>query len=1058
MSTPLSGSVRLALQRCLLAALFLAAPPALRALDVPKSPAQQERLKERDRCRAEMRKQSQAGNLAEAVAAAEKVLAIERAVLGSEHADVVNSLKTLATLHERREDFPAARKARQEVLAMETKRHGAADWRVTDARLALEEVDRRARLDPVSRRLLQQADARRSQVGRLYGQGRFREAAAIVQEEVQLRKRLEGENHLKYAESLYNLANLQWALGDYNQALSFSEQARDLLKKLLGENHPHYATSLDLLARLYERLGDYGKALPLYEQACAVRKRLLSENHPDYADSLNNLAGLYQKMGDYGKALSLFEQARDLYKRLLTENHPRYAHSLYNLADLYRAMGDYAKALSLHEQAWDLRKRLLTEDNPSYADSLNDLANLYQELGDYGKALPLYEQVRDLRKRLLTENHPDYAWSINNLAGLYQKMGDYGQALSLYEQVRDLRKQLLTEKHPDYASCLNNLASLYQEMGDYAKALPLYEQALTIQQAMLDRTFLAQSSRQRLDFFTQLQEYLHRYLSAAVHQAPAPDVVYTHILAWKGAIAARHAQERLAHDQPTVRPLAQQLQQVRADLAQLVRTLPSRPQQRAAWLQRFRDLEAEKERLEVQLAQESAAFRRARALRTAGAAQVQQALPERTALVDFLVYTHGTPSRANKGKWVPEARLLAIVLARGREPAVVALGTLAPVERAVQDWRQAVARLEAPPEAAAAELARKIWEPLRPHLGDATTVLVAPDGPLTALPFAALPGRQPGSFLLDEVTLGYVTSGRQLVELAGAEPPAGPALVALGDPAYGPAGRWKTLPGTRLETQRLAGAFRRAFPQAPAPTVLLQADADASHLKQALTPVGQAPGYRYLHLATHGFFEPPLPGEEKRRPADGPADFEGEHRQLTFGRNPLLLSGLVLAGANGPGGQGTLTAEEVASLDLRGCELAVLSACETGLGKVAGGEGVLGLQRAFQAAGARSLLVSLWSVNDGATAVLMDEFYANLWQKRLPKLEALRQAQLTVLRDPGRMARRLREMRQELAQAGQPADGVRGPRPRAVLDSKAGGSAPSPVAWWAGFVLSGDGR
>jgi CHAT domain-containing protein/tetratricopeptide (TPR) repeat protein len=1071
-------------------------PPA-----APATAEQQERLKERDRYRAEMRKQAEAGNLAEAVAAAEKVLAIERAVLGNEHGEVVVSLQALAGLYERREDFAAARKARQEVLALETKRHGAADWRVTDARLALEEVEGGARLDADGRRLVQEAEARHNQVLQLHRQYRFREAAALAEEEVGLRRRAQGESHRAYAASLNNLALLYGAMGDLARALPLFEQVRELDRRLLTENHPHYADSLTNLANLNLILGDYARALPLYEQARDLRKRLLTEDHPAYAASLNNLASLYEKMGDYSRALPLYEQARDRFRRLQTENHPDYAGSLGSLANLYQEMGDYAKALPLYEQACDLYRRLLEKD-PAYANTLNNLAVLYRNMGEYGKALTLYEQARDLQKRFLGENHLNYATSLSNLAGLYQTMGDYAKALPLHEQARDVRRRLLTENHRVYAASLNNVASVYlkmrdyaralplyeqardlqkhllpenhperalilanlgllhQAMGDHARALPLYEQALTVRLAVLDSTFTALSSRQRLDLLAQLQRDLHAYLTVAVQQPPETGAVYAHVLAWKGAVAARHAEERLAQDQPALRPVAQRLRQTRLGLAQLVRTPPSRPQQQAAWLQRFRDLEAEKEQLEVRLAQESAVFRRARELRAAGAAQVRQALPERTALVDYLVYTHVTPLPERKEKGVTDSRLLAFVVARGREPALIALGAAAPVERAVEDWRRAVARLEPPPEAVAAELVRRVWEPLRPHLGDATTVLVAPDGPLTGLPFAALPGRQPGSFLLEEITLGYVTSGRQSLELAGAvEPPAGPALLALGDPAYGTGGRWAALLGTRLEVQRLAGAFRRAFPGAPAPTVLLQADAEAGRLKRALTPEAGAPGYRHLHLATHGFFEPPLPGEDRGRPADGPVDFEGERRELTFGRNPLLLSGLVLAGANGPGGQGTLTAEEVASLDLRGCELAVLSACETGLGKVAGGEGVLGLQRAFQAAGARGLLVSLWSVNDGATAVLMDEFYANLWQKKLPRLEALRQAQRTLLRDPGRVARRLAEMRQELAQAGQPADGVRGPRPRAVPDSKAGGSAPrSPVAWWAGFVLSGDPR
>jgi CHAT domain-containing protein len=159
-----------------------------------------------------------------------------------------------------------------------------------------------------------------------------------------------------------------------------------------------------------------------------------------------------------------------------------------------------------------------------------------------------------------------------------------------------------------------------------------------------------------------------------------------------------------------------------------------------------------------------------------------------------------------------------------------------------------------------------------------------------------------------------------------------------------------------------------------------------------------------------------------------------------------------------------LTAEEIADLDLRGVELAVLSACESGLGKLAGGEGVLGLQRAFQAAEARTLVTSLWKVDDAATSVLMEEFYHNLWQKKLPKLEALRQAQLTVLCDPERVQKRSEELGLLLAQRGLPAEaigqrglGESGERPDSGPIAPAARRRSSP-AWWAAFVLSGDVR
>ena len=233
--------------------------------------------------------------------------------------------------------------------------------------------------------------------------------------------------------------------------------------------------------------------------------------------------------------------------------------------------------------------------------------------------------------------------------------------------------------------------------------------------------------------------------------------------------------------------------------------------------------------------------------------------------------------------------------------------------------------------------------------------------------------------LLEEVALAQVTSARHLMALAA--PRAGPngdSLLALGGLAYGSppkpadpkaqasAPAYPELPGTRLEAEAVARLFRDHFPKAAAPRVL--ADADKAALQGLLGPGKDKARPRYLHLATHAYFEPPppLPGED-RADAD---PFGRLFRERTLVRNPMLLSGLVLAGANASPEKGILTAEEVLGLDLRGCELAVLSACETGLGKeVAGGEGVLGLQRAFQAAGARTTVVSLWSVNDAATKI-----------------------------------------------------------------------------------------
>jgi len=197
-------------------------------------------------------------------------------------------------------------------------------------------------------------------------------------------------------------------------------------------------------------------------------------------------------------------------------------------------------------------------------------------------------------------------------------------------------------------------------------------------------------------------------------------------------------------------------------------------------------------------------------------------------------------------------------------------------------------------------------------------------------------------------------------------------------------------------------------------------------------------------VATHGFFLPEPEREQKQGLAPGQLhSLEAmlSYRDLVVS-NPALRSGLVFAGANyGAVGQGDafLTALEASELDLSQVNLAVLSACETGLGKVEGGEGVLGLQRAFQLAGARTAVTSLWKVPDKATQALMTRFHRNLWEKRMGKLEALREAQLWLLREAPTQPELLR-------------GGLERP------DLQPWEGAPIRPHYWAAFVLSGDWR
>jgi CHAT domain-containing protein len=212
--------------------------------------------------------------------------------------------------------------------------------------------------------------------------------------------------------------------------------------------------------------------------------------------------------------------------------------------------------------------------------------------------------------------------------------------------------------------------------------------------------------------------------------------------------------------------------------------------------------------------------------------------------------------------------------------------------------------------------------------------------------------------------------------------------------------------------------------------------------------VVQRPGVRYAHVATHGFFadstfRSALQIDPKEFGALGVPDRRGG------ARSPLTLSGLVFAGANQSGKEaaddrGILTAEGLIGLRLEGLDLAVLSACETGLGEWGGGEGVYGLQGAFHVAGCRDVVASLWKVNDEATQALMSLFYRNLWEKKMSPAEALRQAQLTLYRHPSELA--LAQRRGvDFSESDLPKEAEK-------LSEQA---KHSPTAHWAAFTFSG---
>ncbi len=1092
------------------------ARPATRAVAFSQQPSDKAnaQLKECVRLANESMTLRGHGKLAEAITAAQAMIAIERKILAADDPNLGISLGWLAQLNLEKNEFAAATAARQEALQIVRKRLGEAHWETTDARLALDNVKRQASLTGEQRERLAQASRLNQSSLALYDQAKYAESAELARRELAIRKELLGERQPDYATSLNNLAYVLRSQGDYAAARPLCEQALAIQKEVLGERHPAYATSLSNLAALldyaaarpmYERAlairkealgerhpdyalslnnlatllhsqGEYATARPLYERALAIRKEVLGERHPDYSMSLNDLATLLGLQGDYAAARPLLEQALAIRREVFGERHPAYALSLGNLAALLKRQGDFAAARPLLEQAMAIYKEVVGEHHVDYAMSLNNLASLLESQGDHAAARPMYEQARAIYKEAVGERHPDFAMSLINLAALLKRQGDYAAARPLCERALTIQKEALGERHPAYAASLDNLASLLESQGAFAAARPLYERALAIRKEVLgerhpdyavslnnlgllawaqsdvtaanplmtkaleiaegnlDLAAAVQSERQQLAMAQDLRFLLDTYLSLSPLARISARDHYRHVLAAKGAVLERQRQLRIQRRQHRASPGSEagrrfdEYTQTVTQLSTMALSAPD-PKKSEQWKSRLEELSRRKDELEAELSRLDASFRAAQKIERTPE-QLQATLPNTvTALVDFLVYTLCCPPDTGKGELLFERHVVAFVLRQGRPIVRVELGSLAAIQKATDDWRPLL--ISRNPATTSSEPARNlrrlIWEPLEPHLEGATSVLISPDGPIGLVPLAALPGKDPGRYLIEERSIALIPVPRMM---GGDEPVGGGHSIALeskatlllaGDINYDGQAERATDQGeqrsaavdTRAGAQRDFGpldstgeeileirdSFEGRFPEAPRPQVLRGDKATEESIRQL------APKSRYLHFATHGYFAP-----ASLRSALASADSHTKRPGIdslggagVAGYHPGLLSGIALAGANirpTPIGydDGILTALEVAELDLSGVELAVLSACETGLGEVAGGEGLLGLQRAFQVAGAHSVVASLWKVGDEPTRALMARFYENLWRKNQSPAQALREAQLSMLR------------------------------------------------------------
>jgi tetratricopeptide (TPR) repeat protein/CHAT domain-containing protein len=875
--------------------------------------------------------------------------------------------------------------------------------------------------------------------------------------------------HAALAQSLNNLGGGLLVLTQAERALPYCQQALEMRQRLYPKDqhpqgHPALAISLSNLGLVLLELGQPERALPYCEQAVEMLQGLYPKDqypqgHRCLAQGLTDLGMVLKALGQVERALPYFRQALEMRQRLypkdqFPQGHSDLAAGFTNLGLALTAVGQPERALPPFEQALEMCQRLYPKERfPQghlfLALSFNNLGYALLQLGQPERALPYTQKGVEAYQRLyppdrFPQGHPDKAVSLNNLALTLKRLGQPERALPFSQQsLRMLRLLYPAEQfpqgHPYLALGLNNVGAMLLELGQPEQALTHYRQALEMFSTYLEAQAATAPEAQALDLLDSLPTPSYRLLTLARQLDIDPREIYPALWQSRAALTRllQQRQQALrltladAGVSAQVRQHWQRLVEVRRRLSVLPGQAGLKQAQRDAL---FRELTEQKESLERQLARDLPQLK----LDHPRPAELGDHLPEGAVFVDFYRYL-------DSDKKASELRYVAFVLARGRPVRRVDLGAARSLDDAVDTWLGDIGAGQV--GSAAAQVGRQLWPRLSEALpGGTHTLYLAPDGRLSRLPWAALP-TGPGKVLLESHRLAVVPHGPFLLDQLRASRQPGLAddrgrVLAVG-------GVYADLPGSKAEVELLR---EQAAPR----EVLVLGPGEATPAR-VLKELAQA---RVAHLATHGFFEAGLLQQEQLR-------VESWHRKLRTGelrmeagglgvglglRNPLVYTGLVLAAdpRDPLAASGRVTAETLVAQPLGQLRLCVLSACETGLGKLTDGEGVQGLQRAFHLAGCPNVIASLWRVDDEATAGLMAMFYDRLWHKGEPPLEALRQAQLAIYYHPERVPTLARERGPKLKEA------VDLPRSGRVVEDQ--NSQRAKTKLWAAFVLSGLGR
>jgi len=845
--------------------------------------------------------------------------------------------------------------------------------------------------------------------------------------------------------------------GKYEEALQQFHKAEDLYhrhhisdKKLLSHIYSSMAIS-------YQHNGDNDSAIKYHRQVIKIDRNRYPETHPELAKDYNNIAIVYYYQGDYQRALDYMKNAVNVLQKFYGENHKLVAAGYNNVGVVYSEIGKLNKAADYLEKALAIKKRILGKDHPDIAIAYQNLGALYYDMKDYDQAISDYKKSVALHRAHFPKGHPKLADDYANLGQAYVKKEEYKKALGYYQKDLNINLKFLASNHPYIGDTYNKIGEAYLKLQNYPMALNYLEKALPIfvrgyskesglQNPSLDQVVYPEKLLKTLELQAEalrnysrqkndpglLDQSLHTYLQAvqlieklqySLSREGSKFLLrkQTHELFQKGFKTAFTLARKTGNvnykeyafyfaEKSKDQILLEQLQETNAEhftgipdslirRGRLLETHLTRLQQKLTSLTGTPQQSDSLQRVAL----EDSLFDIHRALE-AHIRGLEKSYPKYYSLK----YRHTTvpswqvrqqllkPKQTMVEYFMGQDSLYAFVMSQ-KQFHLKEMASDSLLTDDIRQYRQTIKEQGKPYEFAkiSHRLFQKLFEPIK-DLIPGRRLLVITDGPLDLLPFESLVTKNPTkgqsfqfqklAYLIDDYTLSYapsaiylsmrtkfgdsVSQSQQRKEFLGFAPGFTDLTNSKQRSLYPNLERpLNALPLSKTEVKKLRTMFDKphgfwSFLKSDKDVADVFVDDEATEENFKSLPLSN---YQYIHLATHAFISENKPSQ----------------------------SAIVFAAPQDQREDGILHASEIYNLQLD-ARLVTLSACNTGIGKIVRGEGMMSLSRAFQYAGARNLLVSLWNVDDRSTARLMVDFYKqNEGGYSMP--QALREAKLSLI-------------------------------------------------------------